>query len=41
MPKHLRLNSTHYFIMKVPNRRELQQIASPDIHSKDFANLSK
>ena len=25
---------THYFIMKIPNSRELQQIAS--IHSSDF-----
>ena len=23
----LKLNSTHYFVMKVPNKRELQQIA--------------
>ena len=26
--KHIRLNSTCYFIMKVPNKGELQQIAS-------------
>ena len=24
--KNIRLNSTHYFIMKIPNKRELQQI---------------
>ena len=27
VPKNIRLNSTHYFIMKTPNRWELQQIA--------------
>ena len=25
--KDVRLNSTHFFIMKIPNKRELQQIA--------------
>ena len=24
LPKDLRLNSTHFFIMKIPNKRELQ-----------------
>ena len=28
VPKTIRLNATHYFIMKIPNKRELQQIAS-------------
>ena len=27
VPKDVRLNSTHFFIMKILNRRELQQIA--------------
>ena len=39
VPKDIRLNSTHFFIMKIPNERELQQIAlnhSSDISSKDF-----
>ena len=27
VPKNIRLNSTHYFIMKIPNKRELQQTA--------------
>ena len=27
VPKGVRLNSTHFFIMKIPNKRELQQIA--------------
>ena len=26
--KTLRLNATHYFIMKIPNKRELEQTAS-------------
>ena len=43
-PKNIRLNSTHYFIKKIPNKRELQQIAfnhSSDIDFKDFMNLYK
>ena len=27
VPKDVKLNSTHFFIMKIPNKRELQQIA--------------
>ena len=27
VPKNIRLNVTHYFIMKIPNKREFQQIA--------------
>ena len=27
VPKDVSLNSTHFFIMKIPNKRELQQIA--------------
>ena len=44
MPKDVRLNSTHFFIMKIPNKRELQQIAlnhSSDIDFKDFMNIYK
>ena len=44
VPKNLRLNSTHYFVMKIPNKRELQQIAfnhSSDIDFQDFMNLYK
>ena len=43
-PKNIRLNSTDCFIMKIPNKRELQHIAfshSSDIDFKDFFNLSK
>ena len=39
VPKNVRLNSTHYFIMKINNSRELQNIAinhSADIDYKDF-----
>ena len=39
VPKNFRLNSTHYFVTKIPIRRELQQIAfnrSPDIDFQDF-----
>ena len=27
VPKDVRLNSTHFFIMKIPNKKELHQIA--------------
>ena len=27
VPKDVRLNTTHFFIMKIPNKREIQQIA--------------
>ena len=27
VPKNVRLNSTQYFFMKIPNKREIQQIA--------------
>ena len=43
-PKNIRLNFTHYFIMKIPNKRELQQIAynhSSDIDFKDYESLQK
>ena len=35
VPKDVRLNTTHFFIMKIPNKRELQQIAL--IHSSDIS----
>ena len=44
VPKDVRLNSTHFFIMKIPNKRELQQIAlnhSSDISTKDFIKTYK
>ena len=44
MPKTIRLNATDHFIMKNPNKRELQQIASnhsPNIDFKDLLKLYK
>ena len=44
VPKDVRLNSTHFFIMKIPNKRELHQIAlnhSSDIDLKDFIKIFK
>ena len=44
MSRTIRLNTTHYFIIKNPNKRELQQIASnykSDIEFKDFIKLCK
>ena len=44
VPKDVRLNSTHFFIMKIPNKRELEQIAlnhSSDIDFKDFMKIYK
>ena len=44
VPKDVRLNSTHFFIMKIPNKRELQEIAlnhSSDIDFKDFMKIYK
>ena len=42
VPKDVRLNSTHYFIMKINNKRELQNIAvnhSADIDYRDFIKI--
>ena len=44
VPKDVTLNTTYFFIAKIPNKRELQQIAinrSSDINTKDFANIYK
>ena len=44
VPKDVRLNSTHFFIMKIPNQRELQQIPlnrSSDIDVKNFMKIFK
>ena len=41
-PKDVRLNSTHYLIMKISNRKELQNIAinhSADIDYNDFVKI--
>ena len=42
VPKDVKLNSTHYLIMKINNKRELQNIAinhSADIDYKDFMKI--
>ena len=44
VPKNIRLNLTHNLVMKIPSKRELQQIAfnhSSDIDFQDFINLYK
>ena len=44
VPKNVRLNSTHYLIMKINNRKELQNIAinhSADIDYKDFVIIHR
>ena len=40
--KTTKMNATHYFIMKIPNKRKLQQVVSNqlvDIVIKDFMKL--
>ena len=42
VPKDVKLNSTHYLVMKINNKRELQNIAinhSADIDYKDFVKI--
>ena len=42
VPKDVRLNTTHFFITKIPNKRELQKIVtnhSLDIRNEDFINI--
>ena len=44
VPKDVRLNSTHFFIIKIPNKKKLQEIASnhsTDIDFKGFIKLHK
>ena len=44
VPKDVRLNSAHFFIIKIPNKRKLQQIVlnhSSDIGFKDFMEIYK
>ena len=44
VPKDVKINSTHSFSMKIPNKRELQQTAlnhSSDIDFKDFMKIYK
>ena len=44
VPKDVRLNSTHYLIMKIKNKRELQTTAiihSADIDCEDFMKIDR
>ena len=44
VPKDVRLNSAHYLIMKISNKRELQNIAinhSADIDYQDFMKICR
>ena len=44
VPKTIRLNAMHYFIMKTPNKKVFQQIASnrsSNINFKDFMKVYK
>ena len=44
VPKDVRLNSTHYLIMKINNKRELENIAtnhSADIDYKNFVKICR
>ena len=41
VPKTIRLNATDYFIMKIPNKRKLQQEASNPLSEIDFKDFMK
>ena len=44
VPKDVRLNTTHFFIINIPNKRELQEVVfnhSSDIDFKDFVKIYK
>ena len=44
VPKFIRLNAAHQFIMNIPKKTEIQQITSnhsSDIESEDFMKFSK
>ena len=41
VPKDFRLNSTHFFVMKIQNKRELQQIALHHLSDIDFKDFKK
>ena len=41
VPKTLRLNATHYFIMKIPKKGALQQIAFNYLSDNDFKDFLK
>ena len=39
VPKNTRLNSTHYFIMKIQNKQQLQQIAFNYLSDNDLEHF--
>ena len=41
VPKDARLNSSHYFIMKINNKRELENIAINDAADIDYKDILK
>ena len=44
VPKNIRLNYAHYFILKIPNKQELQEVTfnhSSDTDFENFMNLYK
>ena len=41
VPKNVRLNSTHYLIMKIKNKSELQNIAINHFSDIDYKNFMK
>ena len=41
MSKDVKLNSTHFVIMTIPNKKELQQIALNHLSDIDFKNFMK
>ena len=41
VPKDVQLNTTHFFIMKIPNEWELQQIALNHSSDSDFKDFIK
>ena len=41
VPKTIRLNATYYFIMKKPNKRKLQQVASSYLSGIEFRAFRK
>ena len=40
-PKNIRLNTTHFFIAKIPNKKEFELNCSSDISTKDFIIIEK
>ena len=39
VPKNVRLNSTHYFVIKIPNKRDFQQVVFNHSSDTDFQNV--